>query len=406
MTGSVTAANLGDAVEILFPGVAVGGGRIRLGDVAARPRPLEEPLYDVDFSWDGRAGIYANGVRTGAIGVADPRLKGRWDSELKALVRFDVETGPIVWTKGAERVLSAKASSANRRLLPNGKGGWEEDSILRVTGLDLGGREGNGYARIGDGRIELRRTSFDPAAWLFFPDVFGVSRASGKTNEAVAALAREPETAGESHGEMRFADIEIANDDGMRLALGELALRVDYKENTGSFFVDIGAPRVPGTPFRFLPERVAAEVEVLGFPLKRLFAEMGDERFWRAHGEDALVEAGRRFWSRAGRDSEFRISGFKVGLPPAEANAHGTLRPDGAGWVVGELRVRITGLDEYLGALPKSESPAAMMVVAPLKGLGRPVAGKDGRIAYAYDIDFSPGGLISVNGMPLAPLAE
>lgn len=400
MTGSVAAADLGDAVEILFPGVAIAGGRIRLGDVAARARPLEEPRYDVDFSWDGHAGIYANGAMIGAIDVADPRLKGQWDSELRAFARFDVETGPIVWTRGDESVLSAKALSVNRKLLPNGKGGWEEDSVLRVAGLDLGGWEGGAYARIGDARIEFRRTSFDPAAWLFLSDAVGVSRAGGKANETAAAPAGEPET--EGRGAARFADVEIAGDDGMLLALGELALRVDYREKSGNVFVDMGAPRLPGTPSRFLPERVVAEIEVLGFPLGRFFAEMGDERFWRAHGRKA--PAGRRFLSRAGRGSEFRISRFKVGIPPAEANVHGTLRPDGAGWAVGELRARITGLDDYLETLPKSRSPVAIITV--LKGLGRPVAGKDGRIAYVYDIDLSADGAVAVNGLPLSPPAE
>lgn len=402
MTGSVTAADLGDAAEILLPGVAVAGGRIRLGDVAARVRPLEEARYDVDFSWDGRAGIYANGARTGAVDVAAPRLKGQWDSDLKAFARFDVETGPLVWTRGDESVLSAKALSVNRKLLPNGKSGWGEDSILRVAGLDLDGWEGNAYARIGDARIEFHRTSFDPAAWLFLSDAVGISRASGKTNETAAALARAPE----GHGAARFADVEIAGDDGMRLALAELALRVDYREKSGNFFVDIGAPRLPGTSFRFLSGRVAAEIEILGFPLGRFFAEMGDKRFWRAHGRKAPLEAGRRFWSRAGRDSEFRISSFKVGLPPAEANVHGALRPDGAGGAVGEFRARITGVDDFLRTLPKSQLPVPAMVIALLKGLGRPVAGKDGRIAYVYHIDLSVDGAITVNGMSLSPPAE
>ena len=402
MGGPATATDLGDAVEILFPGVAVAGGRIRLGDVVTRVKPLEEPRYDVDFSWDGHAGIYANGAESFAVIAADPRMKGRWDAGLRTLAEFDGETGPINLMEGDERVVAARALSVNRRLLPTEKGRWAEESSLRASGLDIGGREGN--ARIGDVRIEFRRPSFDPEAWLFFSDAFARSRASGKTDETIATRAKEPEAAAEGHGEMRIADIEVVGDDETRFALGKLVLRVDYRERSGNLFIALAAPRVPGIPFHYLPESVSAEIEILEFPLGEFFAETGGS--WRTRDQGAFSGLGHRFLSRAGRKAEFRVVGFKFGLPPAEAKAHGTLRSDGAGGLVGELRVRITGLDDYLGALPKSEPREATMFIAFLKGLGRPVAGNDERIAYAYDIDFSSGGLISVNGMPLGPLAE
>ena len=398
----ISARDLGNVVEILFPGVEVDGGRVRLGDVGVRIGPRDGDRYDFDLSWNGRAGFHAGGARFMSVIAADPRMKGQWDAELQILAEFDGETGPIDLMKGGKRVIAAKALSVNRKLLPSEKERWAEDSSLHVSGLDIDDREGNAYARIGDFRVEFRRTDIDPAVWMFFSDAFASSRASGKTNETIAPPAGESGTIGE--GEMRFADIEVVGD--KRFALGKLVLRLDYRERSGNFFVALAAPHMPGVPFHFLPERIAAEVEVLEFPLGRFFAAMGDKRFWSAHGRKAFSGVGQQFLSRAGRDAEFRVAGFKVELPPVEANVHGTLRPDGAGGLVGELRARIAGLDDYLGALPKTKSREAMMFVAFLKGLGRPVVGNGGRIAYAYDIDFSSGGLVAVNGMPLGPLVE
>ena len=397
----ITTRDLGSVVEILFPGLGVHGGRVRLGDVGIRIKPREKSRYDFDLSWNGRAGFHAGSAKPWFIIAADPRLKGQWDAELQVLTEFDGETGAVDLLMEDERFATARIVSANHKLVRGGEGRWSEASTLRVSDFDLRSYERNGALRTGDVRIEFRRDGFDPAAWRLFSDAFANWRTSRRTNEDLAGLAKKLEAVdiGEGHGEMRFADVEIVGDNETMVSLGKLVLRVDYKEMSGKLSVALASPYVPKVPSHFLPESAAADVEILGFPLREFFVAMSDKRAWEV-GE-GLSGLQPRLLSQAGRDMEIRVSGFKMNFPPAEANAHGTLRLDGGGGLVGELRARITGLNEFFAALPKAALREAMVPVTLLKGLGRPVSGDDGRIAYAYDIDFSSGGPVTVNGLPM-----